>query len=88
MQPGPFELNVRLPSDGRFAATARELAVRAAKHAGRPNATADACAGRLEQVTRACLVRGGEAAGVPLVVRRGSGLIDVLVNGRTLSPDS
>jgi hypothetical protein len=81
-----FELNVSLPSDVRFAETARELAVHAAKHAGYSDARARAIGERVEQIIHACL-KEGTGTTLPLVVRRTTGPVEILVDGRTLSLD-
>jgi hypothetical protein len=82
-----FELNVSLPTDARFAETARELAVHAARHAGCSEARAHAFGQEVEQVIRGYLEAGGTGANVPFVVRRTTGPVEILVNGRTLSLD-
>jgi hypothetical protein len=83
----PFELNVLLPTDSRFAGTVRELAVHAAKHAGCSDEGAHAFGDRVEQALRPHLQPGGAAASVPLVLRRTTDSVEVLVNGRPLAVD-
>jgi hypothetical protein len=80
-----FELTVTLPRDARFADTARELAVHAAKDDGVPPEKAAAFGNEVADVLRGYLETGGDS--VPVVLRRTSGPVEVLINGRTLTPD-
>ncbi len=80
-----FELNVSLPTDARFTATARELAVHAAKHAGCTDDRARAFGEEVEGVIRGYLDDGHTGATLPLVLRRTSGPVEALVNGRTIT---
>ena len=84
MEAGHFELHVTLPTDARFAETARELAVHAAKHAGCSETRANAFGEEVASVIRGYLDADPDAE-VPLVVRRRSGPVEVLINGRVLS---
>ena len=81
-----FELNVSLPYDARFAETARELAVHAARQAGCGEEEARAFGGDVERVVRGHIASGGTEAHIPLIVRRTDGPVEVLINGRTLTP--
>ena len=84
---GPmFELNVSLPHDARFAETARELAVHAAKQAGHGDEAARAFGQDVESLVRSHLEASVSGTPVPLVVRRVAGPVEVLVNGRSLTP--
>jgi hypothetical protein len=87
MEGAPFELNVTFPTDARYAATVRELAMHAAKHAGFSEARASAFADEVDGIVRGYLESGGGGATLPLVFRRTTGPIEVLVNGRTLILD-
>ena len=82
-----FELNVSLPTDARFAETARELAVHAARHAGCPEAKAHAFGDQVAGAIRAYLETGDAVGTIPLVLRRTTGPVEVVVNGRTLTLD-
>lgn len=85
---GTFELNVSIPCDARYAATVRELAAYAARHAGCSDARASAFGDEVEEATRGYIENSGaDASGLPLVVRRRSGPVEVLVEGRTLSAE-
>ena len=80
-----YELTVSIPCDPRFADTVRELAVHAARHAGCSDARAQAFGREVEEAARGYIAHGGGDAGLPLVFRRTTGPVEVLVNGRTLS---
>jgi hypothetical protein len=83
-----FELDVSIPCDARYAETVRELAVYAARQSGCSDARARAFGLEVEAAARGYIEKSGsDAARLPLVVRRGSGPVEVLVNGRTLSAD-
>lgn len=79
-----FVLHVSIPRDPRFAETVRELAVHAARYAGCSEARANAFGREVEEATRGHIENGGGEALVPLVFRRTTGPVEVLVNGRTL----
>ena len=80
-----FEINVSLPSDARFAETARELAVHAARQAGLGEDASRAFGRDVERVIRAYM-DDTSGASIPLIVRHAGGPVEVLVNGRTLTP--
>jgi len=80
-----YELNVSLPTDVRFTGTARELAVHAAKHAGCTEARALAFGEEVEGVIRGYLESGNISPTLPLVLRRRSGPVEALINGRTIT---
>ncbi len=84
--PADFELNVSIPRDARFAETVRELAVHAAKHVGCSEARAHAFGREVEEATRGYIDNTSDE-GLPLVFRRRTGPVEVLVNGRTLSAE-
>ena len=84
---GPFELTMSIPRDARYVATVRELALHAARHAGCSDARAQAFAREVEEATRGNIDTGNADAGLPLVFRRTTGPVEVLVNGRTLSAE-
>ncbi len=88
MSPTPFELNISLPHDARFAETARDLAIHAARQAGCAEADASAFGRTVEEVIRGCLQDTSSDASLPLIVRRTSGPVEVIVNGQTLTPDA
>ena len=81
-----FELNVSLPHDARFAETARELAIHAARQAGCDEDEAHAFGRDVEVVVRAHIADTGSNSPIPVIVRRRTGPVEVLINGRTLSP--
>ena len=84
----PFELRVTLPNDSRFADTARELAIHAARHAGQSDARAREFGEEVERLLRRHLDPGAGAPAIPLVVRRSDGPVEVVIHGRavTLEP--
>jgi hypothetical protein len=79
-----FELNVSLPTDARYTETARDLAVHAARQAGCGELRAEAFGAEVEGVVRGHL-EGGNAAPLTLVLRRRSGPVEVLINGRMIT---
>jgi hypothetical protein len=81
-----FELNVSLPPDARFAETARELAIHAARQAGLGEKESQAFGSDVERAIRGYM-ESAEGS-IPLTFRRVSGPVEVLVNGRTLTPQS
>ena len=81
-----FELHLTFPTDARYADTLRALAVHAARQAGCSDAKAHAFGEEVAGVIRGYLEGGGDGS-VPVVVRRSSGPVEVLINGRTLTPD-
>ena len=80
-----FELNVSLPTDGRFTEVARELAVHAAKHVGCTENDASAFGDEVAGVIRGYLSDGNAGESLPLVLRRASGPVEALINGRTIT---
>jgi hypothetical protein len=87
MDENRFELNVSLPPDPRFAETARELAVQAARQGGCVEAEAQTFGRTVEGAIRRWLSTSAPGAQVPLVVRCLAGPVEVLVNGQTLTPE-
>jgi hypothetical protein len=81
-----FELKMSIPSDVRFAETVRELAVHAARHSGCSDADAQAFGAEVEDFIREHIETGASGTSVPLVFRRAAGPVEVLVQGRTLTP--
>jgi hypothetical protein len=84
----PFEINVSLPHDARFAETARELAVHAARQAGCGEDEARAFGQDVEDVVLRHIDSETSGKPIPLVVRRADGPVEVLINGRTLTPSA
>ena len=82
-----FELAVSLPTDPRYAETARELVVFAAKQSGCSDARAAAFGHELAEVVRIRLAAATDGAALPVVVRLTTGPVQVLVDGRTFSLD-
>jgi hypothetical protein len=80
------EFNMSIPSDARFTETVRELAVHAAKQSGCSEARAVAFGQEVEDVVRGHIEDGAADASVPLVFRCSADPVEVLVNGRTLTP--
>ena len=81
-----FEINVSLPNDARFAETARELVVFAARQAGhREDQARD-----FGRDVAGAILRHIDAATsgnpIPLIVRCNDGPVEVLINGRTFTP--
>ena len=84
-----FEITVSI-ADGRFMSAVRALIDTAAQSAGCPSASAAQFASRVEAAIEASLRDGGvdPAAGLlPVIVRRGDGPVEVLVNGHLFSLD-
>jgi hypothetical protein len=80
-----FHLSLTLPRDPRFADTARDLAVQAAKQAGCTDIDAQKFGRRVEGTIRECLGRGEARETLPVVVRCNEGPVEVLVDGHTLA---
>ena len=75
-----FELNVSMPTDTRYVATLRDLAVHAARYAGCRGADADRFGAAVEAIVLGCLAHAAaDAIPVPIVVRRGDGPVEVLI---------
>jgi hypothetical protein len=85
--PSDFELNVSIPADMRFAETIRELAVHAAKYVGCSEAKARAFGQQVEAATRGYIENGGGKPSLPLVFRRRTGPVEVLVDGHSLTAE-
>jgi hypothetical protein len=85
--PSDFELNVSIPADPRFAETMRELAVHAAKYVGCTDAQARAFGQQVEAATRGYIENGGGKPSLPLVFRRTTGPVEVLVDGHSLTAE-
>jgi hypothetical protein len=83
-----FELNVSLPNDVRFADTARELVVYAARQAGHTEEEARAFGRDIEGLIRRHMNGPASPNPIPLVVRRANGPVEVIINGRAHSPHS
>ena len=83
-----FVLDLTLPPDARFAATAAAIAVHAAQFAGCPSDAAQAFGRDVEAAVRGCIDRSqASPAAIPIVVRRQAGPVEVIVDGRTLRVD-
>ena len=82
-----FELTVSIPRDARFAETVRVLAEHAARQAGCSDARAHAFGREVEEAARGYIEHDDGQSGLPLVFRRATGPVEVLVNGRTLSAE-
>ena len=83
-----FEINVSLPHDARFVETARELATHAARQAGHAVDEARAFGRDVESVIRRHIDSTDSGNPIPLVVRLEDGPVEVLINGRTLTPSA
>jgi hypothetical protein len=79
MNAADFELNLSLPAEERFATTMRDLAAHAARYAGSGEEDADRYAAAVEGVVRGCLGRASKGVAVPVILRRGSGPLEVLI---------
>jgi hypothetical protein len=82
-----FELHVTLPNDSRFAETARELAVHAARHAGQTDERAREFGAEVERILRRHLDGGAGTAPIPMIVRRTTGPVEVVIHGRAVTLD-
>ena len=80
-----FQLSLTLPRDPRFADTARDLAVQAAKQAGCTDIDAQSFGRRVEGTILECLKRKETADTLPVVVRYTDGPVEVLVDGHALA---
>jgi hypothetical protein len=79
-----FELAVSMPRDVRYAAAVRRLAVHAAQYAGGAPGAADGFGQTVEDAFQGCLA-GAATLDVPIVFRRESGPLEVVVEGRVLT---
>ena len=80
-----FELNVSLPTDARYTETARDLAAHAARQAGCGELRSQAFGVEVEGVVRGYLEGGDDAEALTLVLRRRSGPVEALINGRVIT---
>jgi anti-sigma regulatory factor (Ser/Thr protein kinase) len=83
----PFELTLSLPHDPRFASTIRDLAIHAAQHVGCTQAAAEAFGRAAEELLRACLADSAPEDEVPVVVRRITGPLELLIDDRLITLD-
>jgi hypothetical protein len=83
MKATTFDLNVSLPHDDRLVELVRELAVQAAQCAGCGEAEARAFGRTVETMTREYLETSDPQTPLPVVVRRTTGPVEVLVDGRS-----
>jgi len=81
-----FELQMSIPPDVRFAETVREVAVHAARQSGCSDEEAEAFGAEVEDIVREHIEHCAPGTSLPLVVRRADGPVEVLVEGRTLTP--
>lgn len=72
-----------MPREARFAAAVRRLALHAAQYAGCADGAADPFASLVEQAFTGCLHQS--SGDVPLIFRRLSGPLEVVVDGRVLT---
>jgi hypothetical protein len=79
-----FELAVSMPRDLRYAAAVRRLAVHAAQYAGCATGAADPFGQVVEDAFQAC-VTGAATLDVPILFRRESGPLEVVVEGHVLT---
>ncbi len=80
-----FELTLSLPHDARFASTIRDLAIHAAQHAGCAQAKAEAFGRAAEELLRACLADSAPGNEVPVVMRRITGPLELLIDDRIIT---
>jgi hypothetical protein len=88
MDASTFELAVSMPREARFAEAVRRLTLQSAQYAGCAAGHADPFAASVEEAFLGCLAGGAAPApdhGVPLVFRRASGPLEVIVDGRMLT---
>ena len=79
-----FELAVSMPRQASYADAVRRLAVQAAQYAGCAAGDADPFGATVEQAFTKCL-DGAAASDVPLMFRRDSGPLEVVVEGQVLT---
>ena len=82
-----FELSLSLPHDARFAATVRDLATHAAQHAGCAQSKAEAFGRAAEELLRSCLEHSAPGDEVPVIVRRLTGPLELLIDDRLITLD-
>lgn len=80
-----FQFTLSVPRDAQFVATIRGLAVHAARYASCPEADAERFGGSVERAVRACLGEAASGKTISVVVRRESGPLEVLVDGRPIT---
>jgi hypothetical protein len=85
MNASSFEMRVDLPHDVRFVPTVRALAVYAAQYAGCADGEAEAFGRTVEEAVRGRLETIPADARIPIIVRRRSGPVEVLVDQRTIA---
>jgi hypothetical protein len=81
-----FELHVTVPLDVRLAGAVRALAVCAAQQVGCAEAEAAAFGRYVEEAVRASL-QGTAGDRLPVTVRHRASIVEVVVNGHTLTLD-
>jgi hypothetical protein len=79
-----FEFNVMVPRDESGAIVIRKLAEQAARYVG-ADADAGSFGAAVEEAARAQVNGTAGAGGIPCVVRRSDGPIEVLVGTRTIA---
>lgn len=78
-----FEFTASMPREARFASAVRRLALHAAQYAGCGEGAADSFAALVEQAFAGCLHQS--SGDVPLIFRRATGPLEVVVDGRVLT---
>ncbi len=86
-----FEFNVSFPYDLRFAETLRLLAVHAAESAGSSGPVAEAFGRTVERVVQDAIKKWPKGSQpdteLDVVIRRGSGPVEVVIGPRTLTAE-
>ena len=82
-----FEFQLSLPRDAHVAALVRKVAVQAARYAGCLDLDAEAFGGKVEEAVRAHLNGASSPGTIPVVVRRSTGPLEVLVGSSTVALD-
>jgi hypothetical protein len=83
-----FQLDVTMPRDVRYVGAVRDLAVHAARFAGCSAPAAAAFGASVEDVFGNSLRNGASDAPVAIVVRRGEGPLEVLVDEQMITLDA
>ena len=84
MDASSFEFAVSMPREAQFAGAVYRLVVQAAQYAGCAACDVDAFARAVEAAFEGCVVEASSDH-VPLMFRRSSGPLEVVVDGRVLT---
>jgi hypothetical protein len=80
-----FQFSISVPRDPQFVSMVRGMAVQAARYASCGEGEAETFAGSVEAAVRTCLREASAEPVLSIVVRRDTGALEVLVDGRTVA---